>query len=166
MARWLSGALGLGIVTTLAACAAPPPPPPPTVVELTLVAAKDANATPDGQGAPIALRVYQLAGTANFSGAEFFDLFNNDQTTLKTDLVKRDDVTLAPKQSKSMTITPTTDQVKAIGVFGAYRDYAGATWRVTADVPAHKTTKITVTAGKTGLVIAPAGTAPAGSSGS
>jgi len=166
MARWLSAALGFGIVAALAACAAPPPPPPPTVVDLTLSATAAVNPAPDGTGAPVVLRVYQLAGTANFTGAEFFDLFNNDQTTLKTDLVKREDLTLAPGQSKTLTIQPTTDQTKAIGVFAAYRDYAGAVWHVTAEVPAHKTTKITVIAGKAGLAIKPASPAPAGSSGS
>lgn len=167
MARWLGAALGFGMVAALAACAAPPPPPPPpTVVVLTLTATKDANPSPDGQGAPVALRVYQLAGTANFTAAEFFDLFSHDQTALKTDLVKRDDLTLAPGQSRTLTLQP-SDQVKAIGVFAAYRDYAGATWRASVEVPPHKTTKVTVTAGRTGLSVPPPpAPAPAGQSGS
>ena len=52
----------------LAGCA-PPPPPPPTVVNVRASAAADANATPDGKGAPVAIRVYQLASKAGFEGA-------------------------------------------------------------------------------------------------
>lgn len=145
-------ALGLGLTALLAACAAPPPPPPPTQVALTLTATSDVNPSPGGTAAPVVLRVYQLASSSAFNGAEFFDMFNSDQATLKTDLIKRDDVTLAPGQTKTMVLSP-TDQVKTLGVFAAYRDYVHATWRVTADIPPHKTTKITVQAGRTGLTI-------------
>jgi type VI secretion system protein VasD len=156
----LGPVVGMALGLLLAGCASPPPPPPPTQVVLTLTATQDVNPTPAGQGAPIVLRVYQLASTAGFTGAEFFDLFNNDQGTLKSDLVKRDDVTLAPGQSKTLTLSP-NDQAKALGVFAGYRDYASATWRVTADIPPHKTTKITVQAGRTGLAITPPPASPA-----
>ncbi len=165
-AQTLGAALGLGLAALLAGCGAPPPPPP-TQVAVTLTAAANANPTPDGKGAPVVLRVYQLASTSAFNGAEFFDLFNQDQATLKTDLIKRDDVTLAPGQSKTLNLTP-TDQAKSIGVFAGYRDYGHAIWRVTADIPPHKTTKITVQAGPTGLTISPppGGPAPASQPGS
>lgn len=166
MARWLCTAFGLGLAASLAACSSPPPPPPPTTVALTLTATPDVNPTPSGQGAPVVLRVYQLAAATGFNGAEFFDLFNHDQATLKSDLIKREDVTLAPGQSRTMTLTP-TDQVKAIGIFGAYRDYAHAAWRVSTDIPPHKTTKVTVQAGRTGLALNPkAGAKPASQPGS
>ncbi len=160
MSRSRRGILGFGLLAALAGCAAPPPPPPPTVVSLTLAATADANPDPAGQGAPVVLRVYQLASTAAFGNAEFFDLFNQDAATLKTDLIKRDDVVLAPGQTKTVTLMP-TDQVKSVGIFAGYRDYAHATWRAAADVPPHKTTKLTVTAGKTGIAIAPTAGSPA-----
>ena len=163
----LGAPVGLALATLLAACSSAPPPPPPTQVVLALAATPDVNPAPNGQGAPVVLRVYQLASTTAFKGAEFFDLFNQDQATLKTDLVKRDDVTLAPGQSKTLTLSP-TDPTKAVGVFAAYRDYTKAVWRVSADIPAHKTTKLTVQAGSAGLTLGPPPTkpAPAGQSGS
>ena len=129
----------LGVLTAIAACSAPPKPPPPTVVELTLTATPDVNPTPSGQGAPIqgaplVVRVYQLGSTSAFTGAEFFPLFNQDQATLGTDLVKRDELTLVPGQTKTLTLTP-TEPVKAVGVFAAYRDFQHATWRA-APIPA------------------------------
>lgn len=115
------------------------------------------TATPDanmqsGQGAPVTVRVYQLASTAAFAGAEFFPLFNQDQATLKSDLVKGDSFLLAPGEKKAISLTP-MDQVKAIGFFAAYRDYAKATWRKSVDIPPHQTTKIALTVGRDGLSV-------------
>jgi type VI secretion system protein VasD len=138
----------------LAACGGPSPPPPPTVVSLTLGATKDANPTLSGEGAPVVLRIYQLGSTSSFSAAEFFPLFNQDQTTLGADLIKRDELTLVPGQTRTLTLTP-TEQVKAIGVFAAYRDFQHATWRGSADVPPHQTTKLAVQAAADGISVKP-----------
>ena len=151
--RAASGAvMALVLGAALAGCAAPPPPPPPTVVNLTLSASTDANPTAAGQGAPVSLRVYQLGSTSAFTGAEFFQLFSQDKATLGSDLVKRDDLIIAPGTSKTLTLTP-MDPVKAIGIFAAYRDYSGTVWRATTPVVPHKTTDVTVTAGRTGITL-------------
>jgi len=143
---------GLLALSGLQSCASPPPPQPPTVVNISITTTADDNPTVDNQGAPLALRVYQLAGTANFSAAEFFPLFNDDASTLKTDLVHRDDFLLAPHASKTLTLMP-KDNVASIGVFGAYRAFQTSAWRASVDVAPHKTTNVTVTAGHDGLVL-------------
>lgn len=129
-----------------------PPPLPPTVVNVTINATADNNPMVDNSGAPLALRVYQLTSAATFNAAEFFPLYNDDATALKADLVQRDNFLLAPASSKSQTFMP-KDNVAAIGVFGAYRSFQTATWRVSVDVAPHKTTNITVTAGHDGLSV-------------
>ncbi len=136
----------------LSGCAAPPPPPPPTVVNVTLNAASDVNPGPDGRGAPVQIYVYQLSSSSGFNSAEFFPLFQHDADTLKSDLIHKDSFLLAPGASKSTTLTP-DPPVKAIGVFAAYRDFQHVTWRGSADVPANKTTNITVTAGHDGITV-------------
>jgi type VI secretion system protein VasD len=141
----------VAMVAGLSACGAPPPLPP-TVVNVTLVASADDNPTTDNKGAPLALRVYQLAGSANFASAEFFPLYNSDSATLKTDLLQRDDFLLAPEATKSETIMA-KDNVTAIGVFGAYRGFQNAVWHVSFPVAAHQTTNATITAGHDGLVL-------------
>lgn len=147
------GRLGAMIVlAALAGCAAPPPPPPPTVVNITMKADSNANPGPNGQGAPVALRIYQLGSEAGFKGAEFFPLYNKDQATLGSDLVKRDDFILAPGQTQTTTVTP-RDDVKAVGVFAGYRDFQHATWRATAAIPPHRTTTLTITAGHDGITL-------------
>lgn len=134
----------------LASCAAPPPPP--TTVDLTLKATSDVNPGPDGVGAPVAVRVYQLKSSAGFKAAEFFQLLDKDQATLKDDIVQRDDYLLSPGDTKNVPMT-LEDRTKSIGVFAAYRDYATATWRGTADPKPHAANTLTVEAGKTGVTL-------------
>lgn len=137
----------------LASCGgAPPPPPPPTVVHLTLSASADVNPGPDGKGAPVTLRVYQLASASGFGNAEFFPLYNADAATLGADLIKRDDVILGPGATVTKTLSP-RDDVKSIGIFGGYRDFQHTAWRASTDIAAHQTTDVTVTASATGLTL-------------
>lgn len=138
----------LAATAALAACS--PAPPPPTLVAVKATAEADANAGPDGRGAPVSIRIYQLASPAGFEGAQFFQLFNGDAATLKDDIVKRDDLLLAPGTSKDLPLAP-TDKVKAIGVFGAFRDYENAAWHAVVTVPPHESSVLTVTATKAGV---------------
>ncbi len=141
------------LAALLAACGGPTPPPPPTVVNATFTAAKDVNADAGGTGAPIAVRVYQLASATAFQASTFFPLYEKDTATLKDDLVKREDLLLAPGQSRTLTLTP-DDRVHAIGVFAGYRDYEHVAWNRSVDLPAHETSKLTLTAGRGGLELA------------
>ena len=45
---------------------------------------------PAGVGAPVSVRVYQLAGREAFTGADFFRLYNADVLALGLDLVKKE----------------------------------------------------------------------------
>ena len=129
-----------------------PPPPPPTLVSVTLTAEPRSNG-----GAPLSVRVYQLASPAAFEAAQFFPLYNGDAVLLKDDLVKRDEVLLAPGQSKTLALKP-SDKTTTIGVVGAYRDYETLTWRTVTPVPPHQSSVLTVVSSMAGLsaTIAPA----------
>ena len=140
---------GLLLLMAVTACGGPPPVPP-TLVAATASATSDANAAAGGgTGAPVSLRIYQLVSPAGFEAAQFFPLFNTDAATLKDDLVKRDDLLLAPGQSKTLALAP-ADRVTAIGVFAAYRDYENVAWRAVVTVPPHVSSTLTVTATRAG----------------
>jgi type VI secretion system protein VasD len=152
----------VGVLLTLAACSSPPPaPPPPTVADVQLTATGDSNPTTEGQGAPVAIRIYQLASKSRFEGAEFYNLFNGDVAALGADLIAKDELILIPGGNKSLKLMP-TDAVHAIGLFAAFRDFSHATWRVDCDLPAHQTTAISVTAGRDGIKLVAAPSKPAG----
>ncbi len=140
----------------LASCG-PAAPPPPTIVYVQLVATSDVNGS-----APVVVRVYQLASKSGFEGAEFFPLYKSDAATLGSDLIKKDEVLLAPGATKTLMLTP-TDPVKAIGIFAAYAGFQTATWRGDADVPPNKTTTITATIGATAVKVSAAPGKPPGS---
>jgi type VI secretion system protein VasD len=152
--------LCLAAATTLAGCGAPPPPPPPpTVVNLTLKTLPGVNPGPDGQAAPVSVRVYQLETAAGFNNAEFFPLYNTDAAVLGQDLVKREEFVLAPATAKTETIMP-KDQVKSLGVFAGFRAFQNLPWRGSADIPPNKTTNVTVTVGPAGVAVTAAPAPP------
>ena len=137
------------LLAALAGCG--PAPVPPTLVNVAASAKADANAAGgDAVGSPVSIRIYQLVSPDGFEAAQFFPLFNGDAAVLKDDLVKRDDLLLAPGEAKTLALAP-ADRVTAIGVFAAYRDYENVTWRAVAAVPAHKTSTLTVVADKAGV---------------
>jgi type VI secretion system protein VasD len=148
-AHWLPA----GALLLLAGCSSAPAPPPATVVSIQITADANANATLQGEGAPVAIRVYQLASRSGFDGAEFYRLYSADAATLGSDLIKKDELLLTPGTSKSLTLMP-ADPVHAIGVFAAYRDFQHVTWRAAADLPAHQATTVTVTADRAGIKLA------------
>jgi type VI secretion system protein VasD len=161
--------LSLGVLLTLGGCSkpeppppppSPPPPPPPTTVSVTIKTAPDTNLTPDGQGAPVVIRIYQLASRSSFDAAEFYRLYNGDAATLGADLVKKEEFLLAPASSRTVSIEP-ADTVHAIGIFAAYSDFQKVTWRGVANVPPHETTTVTVGADRSGVTLAVTSAKPA-----
>ena len=148
--RQLLGSASAACLLGMARCSKPPPPPPPTIVKLTLTTTADVNPTGSGQGAPVAIRVYQLASAAGFEKAEFFRLLNQDTATLGSDIVKKDEYLLPPGGTKTATLNPTAT-VKALGVFAAYRDFGKVTWRGVAEIQEHMTTDVTIKATASGI---------------
>src|SRR5262249_11320020 len=126
----------------LSGCGGVSAPPAPTVAALTMTAAADANPDAAGNGAPVAVRVYQLASTAAFEQADFFQLYNNEQVVLGADLVGRDEVTIAPGGTQQL-VKELKPGVTAIGVVAAFRDIQHANWRAPTAPPANQTHAIT-----------------------
>ena len=61
-AACLLGGPVLAAILAFAGCA--PAPPPPTLAKVQLTAAADVNPGADGNGAPVAIRIYQLGAKA------------------------------------------------------------------------------------------------------
>ena len=144
--------LGL-VLVALAGCGGSKPPPP-TIVELTIKATASINPDDGNRPSPVILRVYQLASTGGFEKADFFALYDKDAATLGADMAGRDQVALAPGDSKTMTIElkPTAT---AIGILAAFRSIDQAQWRVDAPAAANKTTKLVLTVDGVALKLAP-----------
>jgi len=119
-------------------------------VQVQVTASGDSNASAAGQGAPVIVRIYQLGSASAFEGAEFYRLFNSDAATLGADLIRKDEVLVAPGATRTQSLD-VSDKVRAIGVFAAFRTFSGKTWRVTLPVPDKSGTTVAVAVSATGV---------------
>jgi type VI secretion system protein VasD len=137
LAALLGGFIGLAL--TLSGCSSSPPPP--GVVELTLRAEAGINPDPTGRFSPVVVRVYQLVSPTNFAAADFFQLFDKEAATLGADLGDREEVALAPGETRVVTMT-LKPGAQFVGLAAAFRDIDAASWRALREVPPHGTTKL------------------------
>ena len=128
----------VGVAALAAACGSSPP-------LLRGAITVDSNVNPDraGRPSPIVVRIYELKSIAAFNGADFFALFDNEQATLSSELVGREEFQLQPAETRQYRrqLQPDT---KFIGVVGAFRDLEQARWRQAVPVPSKRSPTITV----------------------
>jgi type VI secretion system protein VasD len=118
-----------------------PPPKPPAKLDLTIKTAGNAN-----QSRPIVVRVYELKADGGFSGADFFSLYDDEAAVLADSLVARQEMSLAPGQSRSFSKALSPD-TRYIGVLGAFRDIDSAQWRRVVPLAADADNTVSVTVG-------------------
>jgi type VI secretion system protein VasD len=151
--RLLNRRLLLGCAGLLALAHCAPPPPPPPVLNLTIVGAADQNPDATGRASPVAVRIYELGGTAKFSQADIFALKDNEAKTLGTEeATSSQEYLIAPGDTKKVTID-LKPMVSAIGVAVLYRDIDHASWRATAPAQPNGPTNLTATVGKLALTL-------------
>lgn len=137
----------------LVACAAPPPPPPdPTVARLSIRAGADSNAAQDGQGRPVSVHVFALTPGAAFATADADALLGRSPGGLPQTIKPLGTETVLPGRTVAETyIMP--DGTNAIGVAVDFRAFATARWRVTAPVPANRTTLVKMAIGTNAISV-------------
>ena len=119
--------------------------PKPTKVTGKVEASTTINPSASQRPSPLMLRVYELKSPTAFNSADFMSLYQRDQAELAADLVAREELTLAPGESKpwAKMLSPDT---KFIGVVAAYRDLEHARWRAIAPVEPGKAQKVLIQA--------------------
>lgn len=103
-------------------------------VPMTVASRPDANPDAAGQPSSVVLRVYQLKTDAVFSRSEFFALFDDEQKTLGSELISRDEFVLTPAENRNLQIV-LNDETRFVGAVAAFRDIRNAQWRVLAKTP-------------------------------
>jgi type VI secretion system protein VasD len=143
----------MGFVGLLALSRCAPAPPPPPVLNLTITGTAQQNPDPGGRASPVAVRVYQLSGTAKFSQTDVFGLMNNEAKVLGSEEATSSmEFLIAPGESKKVTVD-LKPMVSAIGVAVLYRDIDHAQWRSTAPANAHGPTDLSATIGRLALTL-------------
>jgi type VI secretion system protein VasD len=120
-----------------------PPPPPPARVELKIEAAPNINPDLQGRSSPLLLRIYELKDVSAFNAADFFNLYEKEQSALGVDLVRKDEFIVKPGERRETAFEASQD-TRFIGVFAAYRKLDNAQWRAAAPIPPHQTTSFGV----------------------
>ena len=121
--------------TVLTACSMPRifRGPPDTVTRLSLVTSEYVNPNVAGDPSPVVLILYELAELSGFEGAEFNQLFYNDQQTLGGEVLIRQEFRVEPGQIMTMNrvLDPKTTH---LGFVAGYRKIERKRWRLTVDV--------------------------------
>lgn len=150
--------LALLSLTVLTQCA--PPPKPPPVLYLTIAGSAEQNPDASGKAAPVAVRIYQLAGVAKFEQTDVFALKDNEAKTLGAESMGSQEFLISPGETKNMTIE-LKPMVTSIGVAVMYRDIDHAKWRGTQKAHDSGPTQLTATLGKLTLTLTSAPSRPA-----
>jgi type VI secretion system protein VasD len=133
-------------------------PPKAQVVKLTVAASADVNPDAQNRPSPIVVRIYQIKDDAAFRDADFFALYDKEQSTLSASLVSREEFEVAPGQQTVVDYQVSLD-AKFIGVAAAYRAIQDAVWRTEIGsqdkglAVIAKKNKITVSAGRNGVAV-------------
>jgi type VI secretion system protein VasD len=130
--------LSFFIVIIIAAAA---PPPPPAVLTLTLVAGTDQNPDPTGRPAPVAVRLFELNGTAKFERADVFALTEHEQQTLGAEGQGSEEFVLRPGETRTIT-RELKKGVQFLGIAVLFRDIDRSHWRAMAQVGVSGPTKL------------------------
>lgn len=141
-ARLLAGAaplllsLPLGGCSMVSAISRPDEPTPTAVPAATFEVVAERSLNPDINGIPkpVLLRFYELRATAAFERAGFLDLQDKDEAQLGGDFVRRDEFLIVPGERRVLE-RKGNPEVRAFGLFAAYRDLERSTWRATIDSP-------------------------------
>jgi len=121
-------------------------PPPPAVLTLTVIGGADQNPDASGQGATVAVRLFQLKSNAGFERADVFALTEREQQTLGTEGLGSEEFVIKPGESRTIT-RELKPGAQFIGTAVLFRDIDRARWRgiapVTASGPSRRILTIT-----------------------
>lgn len=125
----------------IAACSAPAPEPkvakketcPPVATRIELSASDRSNATPEGNGRPVQVRVYQLHADTKLRGATFEEIWQKDKEILATDLKSVAEYTVFPGKSQEISVARNPD-ANFLGLVALFREPKGTDWYVTYEL--------------------------------
>jgi type VI secretion system protein VasD len=125
----------------IAACSAPAPAPkvakketcPPVATKIELSASDRSNATPEGNGRPVQVRVYQLHTDTKLRGATFEEIWQKDKEVLAADLKSVSEYTVFPGKLQEIPVARNPD-ANFLGLVALFREPKGTDWYVTYEL--------------------------------
>ncbi len=125
----------------IAACSATAPEPkvakketcPSVATRIELSASVRSNATPEGNGRPVQVRVYQLHTDTKLRGATFEEIWQKDKEVLAADLKSVAEYTVFPGKLQEIPVTRNPD-ANFLGLVALFREPKGNDWYVTYEL--------------------------------
>lgn len=92
------------------------------------------NINPDasGRASPLVIRIYELRAVDTFRSAGFFDLYDEPEGVLDTDLLSMDEVVLRPELVERLPRT-LNEKTRYIGIVAAFQNIDEAEWKMILD---------------------------------
>jgi len=126
-----------------AGCAGAPEQAPETKIALTLRASQEVNPDTSGRPSPISVRIHTLKGTSEFERADFFQLYNDPNAALGSDVIAIEGVQMRPSETRDLELKP-DPQARYLGILAAYRDIDRSRWRVVHPIASGQTQELLV----------------------
>lgn len=127
----------------------PPPPEPPAPLAVTVVGESDLN----GGGNAAVVRIYQLAGDANFRRAPVQSFWQNDEQALGSELLSgKREVLLFPDVTETVEV-PLDDRTQFVGFAADLRDPDPDHWRAIFPVSEVRERAVAVRVGERRLFV-------------
>jgi type VI secretion system VasD/TssJ family lipoprotein len=103
-------------------------------LRLSIRAERSLNTDRAQASASLALRVYLLRDGQAFERASFDTLYDDDEATLGSALLKRESLHLRPGETRELVLS-LSDDARVLAVFAAYRELARTQWRTVLALP-------------------------------
>lgn len=104
-------------------------------LQVSIQAGRSLNTDRQEASASLAMRVYVLSDSQILQRASFDSLYDNDEATLGSALLRRESVHLRPGETRVLDL-PVSGDARFLGVVAAYRELDRAQWRALLPLPA------------------------------
>lgn len=139
----------LGLMISMAGCFGRKPPPAPSPLTVTVVGEADLN----GGGNAAVLRIYQLAGDANFRRSPVQSFWQNDEAALADELISgKREVLLFPGTSEVIEVA-LDDRAQFLGFAADLRDPDPDHWRAIYPVDEVRSQAVDIRVGERRLFV-------------
>ncbi len=116
----------------------------PPKIAMRITASSDLNPDLQGRPSPLVVRIYALKSNDVFMNADFFSLYEQDESILGDTVIERKELEILPGQQITIEKREYSLDTRYIGVIAAYRDLDNAAWRASAETRPDETFYINI----------------------
>ncbi|MEZ9140903.1 MULTISPECIES: type VI secretion system lipoprotein TssJ [unclassified Shewanella] len=105
----------------------------PPYTDITFQASKDINPDINLRPSPVVVKVFELSSRTIFDTQDFFTLYEDAESVLGPDLIRKDQLELQPSEIREYPMSLGAN-TRYVGVVVAYRDIDSSRWRSVVEV--------------------------------